>query len=362
MSCSHNMKNLEKSILNHIYCKKCGSILLKTENEREELLLIKPEKYNERTDIDPLIYLLKQKHSSLKILPKTYSNFYLKIREDAIFFLKSLCVSYQTSDKVFFTSISYLDRIMSDVSKMSKYNFDLNVIVCFILAGKFSEIDAYPFSYSNFNSSNNEFTYDSEEIAENEISVLQKLNYNLNDISAFDVLMSFIHCGFIFENEMLDEDELNDIYKYTFSLLAKLIISDVFCKFDSYAIAFSIIHFARKYFSVQKGNLKYLKFLFGIHLSEYKDCFIYIKNYLRENDNDYSFIRPKNKNNYENIYTSQKFRKNIQKLKLNINIDNVYIKQLLTPSVRNIDILDNKNSKIKLTYVPHVTRNFQILS
>ena len=62
---------------------------------------------------------------------------------------------------------------MSNVSKMSKYDFDLNVIVCFILAGKFSELDSYPFSYSDFSSLNDNYYYETEEIAKTEISVLQ---------------------------------------------------------------------------------------------------------------------------------------------------------------------------------------------
>ena len=154
--------------------------------------------------------------------------------------------------------------------------------------------------------------------------------------------------------------ELNDVYYYTLKLLAKLVVSHVFLKFDPYSIAFSIIHFARKYYNIQKGNLKYLKFIFGIHLVEYSDCFMYIKNYLKKNDNDYEFLRAKliHKNSSEDLYSVENSKKIIQKL--NINNDNVYIKPILTPSARNIDIKDKKDTK--LTFVPMTTRNTKILS
>ena len=56
MSCLHNMKYLEKSIFNNIYCKNCGSIIFKTENPNEELLLIKPDKFNKKIDIQSIFY------------------------------------------------------------------------------------------------------------------------------------------------------------------------------------------------------------------------------------------------------------------------------------------------------------------
>ena len=360
MNCFHKNENIEKSVFGNYFCKNCGSIIIKSEIENEQIMLLKPNKYEAPTHIDPLIHLLKLKHSSKKYIPKQISKLYYEIREDGIFLLKSLCSTYQVSDKVFFFSISYLDRIMSNVSKISKYDFELNVIACFILAGKFSEIDAYPFDYKQFTSYNKEFIYSVEDIQKTEISVLKKLNYDLSDITTFEVLLGFLHCGIIFEEEVYDMFELNDVYYYTLKLLAKLVVSHVFLKFDPYSIAFSIIHFARKYYNIQKGNLKYLKFIFGIHLVEYSDCFMYIKNYLKKNDNDYEFLRAKliHKNSSEDLYSVENSKKIIQKL--NINNDNVYIKPILTPSARNIDIKDKKDTK--LTFVPMTTRNTKILS
>ena len=87
---------------------------------------------------------------------------------------------------------------------------------------------------------------------------------------------------------------------------------------------------------------------------------MYIKNYLKKNDNDYEFLRAKliHKNSSEDLYSVENSKKIIQKL--NINNDNVYIKPILTPSARNIDIKDKKDTK--LTFVPMTTRNTKILS
>ena len=362
MSCFHQNENLEKSVFGNYFCKKCGTLIIKSENENEQIMLLKPNKYEAPTHIDPLIHLLKLKLSSKKYVPKQISKLYHEIREDGIFLLKSLCSTYQVSDKVFFSSISYLDRIMCDVSKISKYDFELNVIACFILAGKFSELDAYPFDYKLFTSKNGEFIYNVEDIQNAEISVLKQLNYDLSDITTFEVLLGFLHCGIVFEEEVYDINELNDVYYYTLKLLAKLVVSHVFIKFDPYSIAFSIIHFARKYYNIEIGSLKYLKFLYGIHLVEYSDCFMYIKNYLKKNDKDYEFLRPKlvNKNSYEDLYSLRNSKKTIQKINININNERVNIKPILTPSARNIDIIDNNNTKI--TFVPKTTRNTKVLS
>ena len=362
MSCFHQNENLEKSVFGNYFCKKCGTLIIKSEIENEQIMLLKPNKYEAPTHIDPLIHLLKLKHSSKKYVPKQISKLYHEIREDGIFLLKSLCSTYQVSDKVFFFSISYLDRIMSNVSKISKYDFELNVIACFILAGKFSELDAYPFDYKLFTSKNGEFIYNVEDIQNAEISVLKQLNYDLSDITTFEVLLGFLHCGIVFEEEVYDINELNDVYYYTLKLLAKLVVSHVFIKFDPYSIAFSIIHFARKYYNIEIGSLKYLKFLYGIHLVEYSDCFMYIKNYLKKYDKDYEFLRPKlvNKNSYEDLYSLRNSKKTIQKINININNERVNIKPILTPSARNIDIIDH--NKTKITFVPKTTRNTKVLS
>jgi hypothetical protein len=362
MSCFHQNENIEKSVFGNYFCKKCGTLIIKSEIENEQIMLLKPNKYEAPTHIDPLIHLLKLKHSSKKYVPKQISKLYHEIREDGIFLLKSLCSTYQVSDKVFFSSISYLDRIMCNVSKISKYDFELNVIACFILAGKFSELDAYPFDYKLFNSKNGEFIYNVEDIQNAEISVLKQLNYDLSDITTFEVLLGFLHCGIVFEEEVYDINELNDVYYYTLKLLAKLVVSHVFIKFDPYSIAFSIIHFARKYYNIEIGSLKYLKFLYGIHLVEYSDCFMYIKNYLKKYDKDYEFLRPKlvNKNSYEDLYSLRNSKKTIQKINININNECVNIKPILTPSARNIDIIDH--NKTKITFVPKTTRNTKVLS
>ena len=362
MSCFHQNENLEKSVFGNYFCKKCGTLIIKSEIENEQIMLLKPNNYEAPTHIDPLIHLLKLKHSSKKYVPKQISKLYHEIREDGIFLLKSLCSTYQVSDKVFFSSISYLDRIMCDVSKISKYDFELNVIACFILAGKFSELDAYPFDYKLFTSKNGEFIYNVEDIQNAEISVLKQLNYDLSDITTFEVLLGFLHCGIVFEEEVYDINELNDVYYYTLKLLAKLVVSHVFIKFDPYSIAFSIIHFARKYYNIEIGSLKYLKFLYGIHLVEYSDCFMYIKNYLKKYDKDYEFLRPKlvNKNSYEDLYSLRNSKKTIQKINININNERVNIKPILTPSARNIDIIDH--NKTKITFVPKTTRNTKVLS
>ena len=74
---------------------------------------------------------------------------------------------------------------------------------------------------------------------------LQKLNYDINDITSFEVLLNFLYCGFIFENEINDYNKINQIYNFTLRMITKLILTDIQLKFNSYSIAFSIIHLCR---------------------------------------------------------------------------------------------------------------------
>ena len=300
-TCNHDKSYIKNTIYNQSYCSNCG-ILIIQKSQKELGNFTKPNKFIYKTTSDPLIHLINlkknsiQKEKSIKI-----TNYYKNNRINGIEFLKKLCSSYNTNDNVFFISLSYLDRIMSKIEFLERLDFQMYIIASFILGEKLIEKDSFPFDYNNFISFENDYEYESEEIQEAEIEILQKLNYDICDITSFEVLLHFLYCGFIFENEINDINKVNQMYNFTLRLLTKLILSDIHLIFNSYSIAFSIIHLCRKYFELPSENMMYLKFIYMIHLKEYKSCMNYIINYFIGSDYEYEFISVKDIKSYKKI-------------------------------------------------------------
>ena len=295
--CVHEKEYIKRTIYNQSYCSKCG-ILIINKASLETKKFIKPNKFSYKTTLDPLSHTINLKKNCFKKKPINYTNYYEKNRRKGILFLKNLCNSYNTNDNVFFISLSYLDRIMNDIEFLERLDFQLYIIVSFILGEKFIEKDAFPFDYNNFISYEGDYEYESEEIQEAEIEILQKLNYDINDITSFEVLLNFLYCGFIFENEINDYNKINQIYNFTLRMITKLILTDIHLKFNSYSIAFSIIHLCRKYFELPSENMMYLKYIYMIHLKDYKNCMNYILNYFIGSDFEYEFVSVKDIKHY----------------------------------------------------------------
>ncbi len=300
-TCNHEKSNIKSTIYNQSYCSNCGILIIKkTQNELGNF--IKPLKFSNKTILDPLIHLINLKKNSFnKEKTINIANYYKTNRINGIQFLKKLCNTYKTNDNVFFISLSYLDRIMSKIEFLERLDFQMYIIASFILGEKLIEKDAFPFDYNNFISFENDYEYESEEIQEAEIEILQELNYDICDITSFEVLLHILYCGFIFENEINDYNKVSQMYNFTLRMLTKLILSDIHLKFDSYSIAFSIIHLCRKYFELPSENMMYLKFIYMIHLKEYKNCMNYIINYFIGSDYEYEFISVKDIKIYRNI-------------------------------------------------------------
>ena len=282
-TCNHEKSNIKSTIYNQSYCSNCGILIIKkTQNELGNF--IKPLKFSNKTILDPLIHLINLKKNSFN-------------KEKTI----NITNYYKTNDNVFFISLSYLDRIMSKINFLERLDFQMYIIASFILGEKLIEKDAFPFDYNNFISFENDYEYESEEIQEAEIEILQELNYDICDITSFEVLLHILYCGFIFENEINDYNKVSQMYNFTLRMLTKLILSDIHLKFDSYSIAFSIIHLCRKYFELPSENMMYLKFIYMIHLKEYKNCMNYIINYFIGSDYEYEFISVKDIKSYKKI-------------------------------------------------------------
>lgn len=283
MRCTHPTNEIKTDYLSHSFCTKCG-IIFDLNSPSQSRALIKPIKLEQRTDTDPFIYLKSIDHYLETHKLTLHSQWYLTNRHKCIIFLKSLCGKYRTTDKTFFSALRYLDNIMSYYQEpMDQKQFDLKVISCFILAGKFSENDSYPFDLNHFTSVNEKYLFNSSSLRIAEIETLKQLEYNLNDITPYEYLMTLLNCGIVLENELSDEEDIVNLYLLCLKILTKIILSDVFLQFNAFQIAFSIVYLARGHFGVSKKNMGVINQLFNVLYIEYVDCVEYLNNLFNKN-------------------------------------------------------------------------------
>jgi hypothetical protein len=101
--------------------------------------------------------------------------------------------------------------------------------------------------------------------------------------SVYDWITTLLNNGIVFIEEVIDKNEVEEIYAYTQKLLTNLTSKIFFCKYSSIQIAFSIIQLSReKYLNkdlkLSKKIFDLLLDLYEISFSDYKDCYIFIKN------------------------------------------------------------------------------------
>lgn len=288
MRCTHPTNEIRTDYLKHSFCSKCG-VIFDLNSPSQSRPLIKPIKLEQRTDSDPFVYLKNIDHYLETQRLSSHSQWYITNRHKGIIFLKTLCSKYRTSDKTFFSALSYLDSIMSSYQEqMNQTLFDLKVISCFILAGKFSENDSYPFDLNHFTSVNGRYLFNCSCIRVAELETLKKLEYNLNDITPYEYLMTLLNCGIVLENELIDEEDIGNLYLFCLKVLTKIILSDAFIKFNPVQIGFSIVYLARGHFGFSKKNMSVINQLFNVLYSEYVDCVEYL-NHLFSKDKRNAF-------------------------------------------------------------------------
>ena len=101
--------------------------------------------------------------------------------------------------------------------------------------------------------------------------------------SVYDWITTLLNNGIVFIEEVIDKNEVEEIYAYTQKLLTNLTSKIFWCKYSSIQIAFSIIQLSReKYLNkdlkLSKKIFDLLLDLYEISFSDYKDCYIFIKN------------------------------------------------------------------------------------
>ena len=223
-------------------------------------------------DIVKIIKNLKEFYNKKKLKKKEYLN----IRTNSIKSLLKYSNIYHYSKKVFYLGIVYMDIIFQSLSEDIILNekYEINIINCIILAGKFYEDDLKSMSFERFIDYNeNEFNFNVDDIAYNEIICLKLLNYRLN----------------YYYNK-------NEIFNYSFNILDNIILTDITINYSFINIVFSLLYKANKNFNICNNYLEQINKKFNVKYSDYKECLENI-NYILDLKNKIYYLDFNNKSN-----------------------------------------------------------------
>jgi hypothetical protein len=189
------------------------------------------------------------------------------------------------NDSSFYFSLylldTYLSRIISD--DISDRELFLVVLGFFLISSKYIEDDIFEPELQIFCNIEKSILLTINEIRESEVQCLTLINHNMYIYSVYDWITTLLNNGIVFKEEVTDKNQVEEIYAYTQKLLTNLTSKIFFCKYSSIQIAFSIIQLSReKYLNkdlkLSKKIFDLLLDLYEISFSDYKDCYIFIKN------------------------------------------------------------------------------------
>ena len=210
---------------------------------------------------------------------------YSRIRNRVLIYIHNLCTKMEYNDSSFYFSLylldTYLSRIISD--DISDRELFLVVLGFFLISSKYIEDDIFEPELQIFCNIEKSILLTINEIRESEVQCLTLINHNMYIYSVYDWITTLLNNGIVFKEEVIDKNEVEEIYAYTQKLLTNLTSKIFFCKYSSIQIAFSIIQLSReKYLNkdlkLSKKIFDLLLDLYEISFSDYKDCYIFIKN------------------------------------------------------------------------------------
>ena len=279
----HKINSINK-LDNYHFCIDCGSIILSL-SEDNNYNISKPLSYQQNIEMDPLSLFKFITKKEFKIINSTHP--YYKNRSKAISLLQKYSEYYKYSESSFYLALHYMDYIFTHLEKnVPQKKFELFVINSLLLAVKFYEKDITQPDIFLYTSIGISYDIDEIDIVQNEIECLKILEYDLNILNSYDLLLLFMNNGFVFENEIENKSQefSNIIYCYAKKIFSDIILTPIAIQYTPLEICFSIIHLARKQFKLKVQYFNIIKKFYNIHLNDYKSCLNSIKTFL-ENPN-----------------------------------------------------------------------------
>jgi hypothetical protein len=239
---------------------------------------------------------------------------YFSFRKNAIKTLKKICKEFYISDRTYFLSLFYLDKIYES---LFVYNsLDIISIYCLILAIKFVEEDKFKVKLirEKYLEINNNFLLD-------EIYILKLLNYNLCSTTCYDILIYLLSNEILFFGDELEKVKKKSnnlsIFHLAIKYLLKIVEFNNYLNLSPFQTAFGIIQIIRKKF----GLNEYRKELYKKYINDEKgninkaykffiEIFNYITNKNKNNGNNVSVYKVKtyNKNFYNSYLNNEELR------------------------------------------------------
>ena len=314
-SFSYDQQILKKQI-NHSFCNKCGSILIKTPDNNIYYTL-KPKQKIKNIDFTP-IEIIKNMNKKTEIeypyLNKEYNineletdkecllksiKLYLKHRKMIIIILQKMMKMFDFTDLVFYQCLFYIDTFLSHIltEDFPEKKIYYYLIGYFLIAAKSRENDIYEPSLDLFCYIKKRDHLSINKIAYYEVICLKSLKYNIFSYSAYDWISELSSIGFVFNCEINEKNPIilinghrhyiiNIINKSALKMLLYITIKNIFIKYSPMYIAFSLIQLAREKYldksSIRPELFNNLINLYGIKFNDYKKCYQEIKEEINE--------------------------------------------------------------------------------
>ena len=335
--------------VNHTFCEKCGSIILKSHTGKIYYTLKNKQKKGP-IEIDPIEIIKSMKNRTEKDYPflnEEYNinknnksikdkidnsiNLYLKHRDFIILNLQKLMDIFDYSDFIFYQCLFYLDIYLShnmneDISEKIILYY---LATFFIISAKTKETDINEPNLDLLLNMKKDIYLTKKEINHYEVICLKTIKYNIHNYSVYDWISELSYIGFVFDCEINKENEkilinghrhltVNTIHKYIMKLLLNITVKNIFFKYSPMNIAFSLIQISREKFidenHINNNLFNILINLFEVYFKDYKNCYEELKKELMEKD--------KNNDIIITTYNKQKNNKNINVLPFHNNLQN----------------------------------------
>ena len=357
-------KIILKSSINHSYCEKCGSVLLKSSSGKINYTIKQKQKIKP-VEFDPveIIKSMKKKtDAEYPYLNNEYNmsdidqynkekllksiNIYLKHRKSIILNLQKMMKMLDYSDLIFYQCLFYIDSYLSHNidEEMSEKEVLYYLVGYFLCSAKSKETDIYEPTLDSFCYMKKKIYLSMEKIAYYEVICLQSIKYNVFSYSAYDWLSELNTIGYVFDCEINKSNEIilinghrhsliNSIHKYAVKKLLSITVKDIFIKYSPMYIAFSLMKLAREKFIdkeiINQKLFNKLTNLYGVSYTDYKKC--------------YKELKEVDDNQKENNENEEKEKENQKKEEE--NKDNINKKSLILGSSNKLIEIDD-HSKI----------------
>jgi len=291
----------------HILCIECRNQIFCNNSNNSQFFNknIKDEKKNKELSL--IISNEAKNNTNFEYKNQDYFSF----RKNAIKLLKKICKEFFISDRTYFLTLFYLDKIYQT---LFVYNsLDIISIYCLILAIKFIEEDKFKVKLikEKYLEINNNFLLD-------EIYILKLLNYNLCSTTCYDILIYLLTHEILFFGDELEKVKKKtnnlSIFHLAIKYLLKIFIYKNYLNLTPFQTAFGIIQIIRKKFGLNECRKELYQKYINEDMGNINKAYIFFKEIFNN-------ITNKNKNNNNNnntcVYKVKTFNKNFYNSYLN---------------------------------------------